>query len=359
MKVLSYLILTCSIILVACNPTSDELSDWESSVIKKYPISFESNNNLFENKQLRFKSLLFANETGDSLFLAFNVTNKTKDSLIINNSEIQIATSTTRANAVELSEALSIIEPGKNRTFEYCFLPVNNKLLFFKIGERGALNSNYLLSTSFIKNAKMEAISGKDNEVSFVLNQQHDVVFAKQRDTDKKAHFFKISNADKLKLGIQENVKEIEQQANENDREVDEENHQNYHEVSVQLTETEVLAGGIVTKLNFYNQDTILKLWVRVVNHGKSVVQINPDKFIVEVGKKDIVPTNIQILSNDTLDNNKRVTIRKSQRFSFKANYKAQEIEEFNLRIKNYIYTLSKKEVFPDPILFTRDFIEL
>lgn len=343
-NILGHLLIAVLPVMISCSEKRDFKTNEATSV--KFPILFKSTQSYLSDKKVNISFQLRAKQSGDTLLFATCIENNSNDTLKLNPGELQIETQKNIRSDVAIYDDKKLnIFPKTADTFQFVFTPVNNLTLHNSINYNGDMDSVYYLNLDFIYNNNNRISFGE--KVKFYLDNDIYTKFCKQFAKNERIALYQINNKDNLKKKLTAYLEKLNLIRNK----IDDSN-------SLQISETDMLIGGIVIKINFYHLDSALYLKVKIINHGENVLIINPSQLSINDNNKVTSPQILSVHNSVQIKTKNGYPIIKGGRLELETKYAKFDTAGFSLTLFGLTYSDIKKEVFPEPIYFVTDTIK-
>lgn len=217
--------------------------------------------------------------------------------------------------------------------YRLIFEPISNYYLYHNTGFKGQLEEGYTLQIdNYSGNHELTS-----NYYSLSLQQNHQALF--ERYSHKKPYYYLLDTS---------YISEVEKQWLSYLAQLTPED-SNIDELSFMITENELLCNGILVNLKCYLVDSILKVNLRLVNHGQEVIKINEENLAIKVNNEVVEASEInQSTSSSHINRNNETFILKGQRYLAKLQFHIGNnfIEEFSVHPMAFTFATSDSSVF-------------
>ncbi len=265
------------------------------------------------------------------------------DTVKINQGEVQIATADgIRSDLLLYDSQKFSIAPKSTDTLLFKFLPINNLILYDRIGFYGDMDSVYTIALNFMHTSKGETLFSES--IRFSLDKDTYSVYEEKYARENSIQLLAIKDKMQLKGELTSHITAINAVRNNKES-------SNNVEVSTNM----IMIEGTIVRLSFYYLDSVLFLQAKVVNHGTKELNIKPASFLVKAGENLIKPQILSIRNSMPSQNIDNQRIIKSGRFEMEVKYEGVNTSDLALLLNDLVFYDINKALFPKPVLFVVD----
>jgi hypothetical protein len=292
-------------------------------------------NKIYEQGPLLATALLVANtETGYADF-TIRLGNQGKKKMEVNVDNMQLALpSGSRNSILQQGHQPYIIDPGDTLSITFPYWPVNHLAWFNLTGYRGDFPPFYTIDLSFIS-IDGAPLAGASMQLDAVSWEK----YAREQGREKDMKLWLPAPDSLFDQNMQRCVKALlPKQAS-------------MPAPSLQLRPEELSVGGVVARVAVYSTADSLYALLRVSNQNDQLLLVNQSEFQLLHADGSILPfQSMQVQTPHQYDEQKRMIIRKGERFHALFSYNKEDIQPQQFGLSGLLLAGPDKPVFCTPI---------